>query len=157
MGRKVGLLVDSILVEIQVLDTDLFYGINEYKDALSFCTNVERKSYGMEQHNVVSKLANRNAGKLVLMNRELEMWAIYQSSLRADGIHIDNTKGHTWMNRVFQERLGLDELEMKLFNTGVLGAEEAANVRAMHLGSVQATAQALRGAHDQEQIQDGME
>ena len=71
------------------------------------------------------------------------------------------------MNRDFQERLGLHELEMKLFNTGVLGAEEVANVRAiftfvppsleMHLGSVQVTAQALRGAHDQEQIQDGME
>ena len=95
MGGNVGLLVDSILAEIPVFDTDHFPDTNEYKDALSFCTKVERKSYEMKQHNIVSKLANRKARKLMMMNRELEIWAMDQCSLRADGIHIDNTKGHT--------------------------------------------------------------
>ena len=45
--------------------------------------------------------------------------------MTTDGIHFDNIEGQAWLNRVFQERL--DELEVELFDTGVLTEEGALN------------------------------
>ena len=48
-----------------------------------------------------------------------------QASLTTDGIHFDSIEGQAWLNRVFQERF--DELEVELFDTGVLKEEGASN------------------------------
>ena len=47
--------------------------------------------------------------------------------LTTDGIHFDSIEGQAWawLNQVFQERL--DEMEVKLFDTGVLKKEETTN------------------------------
>ena len=59
------------------------------------------------------------------MDIEQELRAMDQARLITDGIHFDSIEGHTWINRVFQERL--DEMEVELFDTGVLKKEETAN------------------------------
>ena len=48
-----------------------------------------------------------------------------QARLTTDGIHFDSIEGQAWLNRVFQERL--DELEVELFDTGVLKEEGTSN------------------------------
>ena len=48
-----------------------------------------------------------------------------QPRLTTDGIHFDSVEGQAWMNRVFQERR--DELEVELFDKGVLKKEETTN------------------------------
>ena len=48
-----------------------------------------------------------------------------QARLTTDSIHFDSVEGQAWLNRVFQERL--DELEVELFDTGVLKEEGASN------------------------------
>ena len=48
-----------------------------------------------------------------------------QARLTTDRIHFDKIEGQAWLNRVFQERL--DELEVELFDTGVLKEEVALN------------------------------
>ena len=48
-----------------------------------------------------------------------------QARLTTDGIHFDTLEGQAWLNRVFQERI--DEMEVELFDTGVLKKEETPN------------------------------
>ena len=57
------------------------------------------------------------------MDIEHVLRAMHQSRLTTDGIHFDSIEGQAWLNRVFQERL--DELEVELFDTGVLKEEGA--------------------------------
>ena len=74
-------------------------------------------------------LASRNAGRKIPMDLEDELRALDQARFTTDGIHFDSIKGQGWMNRVFQYRL--DELEIEVFDTGVLRTEEATNVQAI--------------------------
>ena len=76
-------------------------------------------------NNILRNLASRNAGKMILMDIEHELRAMDQARLTTDGIHFDSIEGQAWLNRVFQERL--DELEVELFDTGVLKEEEASS------------------------------
>ena len=59
------------------------------------------------------------------MDIEHKLGAMDQARLTTDGIHFVNIEGQAWLNRVFQERL--DELEVELFDTGVLKEEGALN------------------------------
>ena len=61
------------------------------------------------------------------MDIEHELRAMDQARLTTDGIHFDSIEGQAWLNRVFQERF--DELEVELFDTGVLKEEGASNER----------------------------
>ena len=72
-------------------------------------------------NNILRNLANRNAGRMILMDIEHELRPMDQARLTTDGIHFDSIEGQAWLNRVFQERL--DELEVELFDTGVLREE----------------------------------
>ena len=74
---------------------------------------------------ILRNLASRNAGRLILMEIEHELRAMYQARLTTDGIHFDSIEGQAWLNRVFQERL--DEMEVQLFDTGLLMKEETAS------------------------------
>ena len=76
-------------------------------------------------NNILRNLATRNAGRMILMDIEHELRAMDQARLTTDGIHFDSLEGQAWLNRVFQERL--DELEVELFDTGVLKEEGASN------------------------------
>ena len=76
-------------------------------------------------NNILRNIASRNAGRLILMGIEHELRAMDQARLTTDGIHFDSIQGQAWLNRVFQERL--DEMEVELFDTGVLKKEETAN------------------------------
>ena len=70
---------------------------------------------------ILRNLASRNAGRMILIDIEHELRAMDQARLTTDGIHFDSIEGQSWLNRVFQERL--DELEVELFDTGVLREE----------------------------------
>ena len=72
-------------------------------------------------NNILRNLASRNAGRMILMDIEHELRAMDQARITTDGIHFDSIEGQVWMNRVFQERL--DEMEVELFDTGVLKKE----------------------------------
>ena len=61
------------------------------------------------------------------MDIEHELRAMDQARLTTDGIHFDIVEGQAWLNRGFQERLY--ELEVELFDTGVLKEEGASNER----------------------------
>ena len=76
-------------------------------------------------NNILRNLASRNAGRMILMDIEHELRAMYQARLTTDGIQLDSIEGQAWLNRVFQERL--DELEAELFDTGVLKEEGTTN------------------------------
>ena len=80
-------------------------------------------------NNILRKLARRNAGRVILMDIEYELRAMDQASLTTDGVHFDSIEGQACMNRVFQERL--DEMEVKLFDMGVLKKEETTNEPAL--------------------------
>ena len=80
-------------------------------------------------NNIMRNLASRNAGQMILMDIEHELRAMDQARLTTDGIHFDVIEGQAWLNRVFQERL--DEMEVELFDTGVLKKEETTNERAI--------------------------
>ena len=62
---------------------------------------------------------------MILMDIEHELRAMDQSRLATDGIHFDGMEGQAWLNRVYQARLG--ELEVELFDTGVLKEEGKSN------------------------------
>ena len=66
---------------------------------------------------------------MILMDIEHELRAMDQARLTTDGIHFDSIEGQAWLNRVFQERL--DEMEVELFDTGVLKKEEISNTPAI--------------------------
>ena len=76
-------------------------------------------------NNILRSLASWNAGRMILMDIEHELRAMDQARLTTDGIHFDSIEGQAWLNRVFQERL--DEMEVELFDTGVLKKEETTN------------------------------
>ena len=63
------------------------------------------------------------------MDIEHELRAMDQARLTTDRIYFDSIEGQTWMNRVFRERLG--EMEVELFDTGVLKKEETTNEPAL--------------------------
>ena len=73
-------------------------------------------------NNILRNLASRNVGRMILMDIEHELRAMDQARLTTDGIHFDSLEGQAWLNQVFQERL--DELEVELFDTGVLKEKE---------------------------------
>ena len=56
-------------------------------------------------NNILRNLASQNAGRMILMDIELELRAMDQARLTTDGIHFDSIEGQAWLNRVFQERL----------------------------------------------------
>ena len=62
---------------------------------------------------------------MILIDIEFELRAIDQARLTTDDIHFDSIEGQVWLNRIFQERL--NELEVELFDTGVLKKEGASN------------------------------
>ena len=76
-------------------------------------------------NSILKTLANRNVGLMILMDHENELRAMDQAILTFEGIHFDSIEGQAWMDRVFQERL--DEMEVELFDTGVLEKEETTN------------------------------
>ena len=76
-------------------------------------------------NNTLRNLASRNARRMILMDIEHELRAMDQARLTTDGIHFDSIEGQVWMNRAFQERL--DEMEVALFDTGVLKKQETTN------------------------------
>ena len=80
-------------------------------------------------NNIVRNLASPNAGRMILMDLEHELRAMDQARFTTDAVRFDSTERQAWINRVFQERL--DELEVELFNRGVLRREETANEPAM--------------------------
>ena len=85
-----------------------------------------RHNEGVVRWNIIlRKLASRNAGRMILVDIEHELRAMDQARLTTDGIHFDSIEGQAWLNRVFQERL--DELEVELFDTGVLKEEGASS------------------------------
>ena len=91
-------------------------------NARSLTASGRRHNEGvMRWNNILRNLANRNAGRMILMDIEHELRAMVQARLTTDGIHFDSIDGQAWLNRVFQERL--DELEAELFDTGVLKEE----------------------------------
>ena len=59
----------------------------------------------MRWNNILRNIANRNAGRMILMDIEHELRAMDQARLTTDGIHFDSIGGQAWLNRVFQERL----------------------------------------------------
>ena len=80
-------------------------------------------------NNILKNPASRNAGRMILMAIEHELRAMDQASLTTDETHLNSIEGHFWMNRVFQERL--DEMEVELFDTGVLKKAETMNEPAL--------------------------
>ena len=81
--------------------------------------------------NILRNLARRNAGRMILMDIEHELRAKDQARLTTDGNHFDSIEGQAWLDRVFQEPL--DEMEVELFDTGVLKKEEKANEQAISI------------------------
>ena len=73
-------------------------------------------------NNILRNLASRNAGRMILMDIEHELRAMDQARLTTDGILFDSIEGQAFLNRIFQERL--DEMEVVLFDTGMLKKEE---------------------------------
>ena len=63
------------------------------------------------------------------MDIEHELRAMNQARLTTDGIDFDSIEGQAWIDRVFQEQL--DEVEVELFDTGVLKKEETTNKPAL--------------------------
>ena len=95
-------------------------------NARSLTATGRRHNEGVVRWNNISRnLASRNAGRMILMDIEHELRAMDQARLTTDGIHFDSIEGQAWLNRVFQERL--DELEVELFDTGMLKEEGASN------------------------------
>ena len=76
-------------------------------------------------NNIKRNLASLNAGRMILMDIEHGLRAMNQAKLITDGIHFDSIEAQAWLNRVFQERL--NEMEVELFDTGVLKKEETTN------------------------------
>ena len=107
-------------------------------------------------NNIVRNLAGRNAGRIILMDLELELRALDQVRSTSDGIHFDSIEGQGLMNHVFQERL--NELEVEPFDTEVLKTEEATNVPVIwtfvfanlepRMGSVPAVPQVLQSSSE---------
>ena len=76
----------------------------------------------IRSNNILRNLASRNARRMIPMDIEHQLRAMDQARLITDGIHFDSIDGQAWLNRVFHERM--DEMEVELFDTGVLKKEE---------------------------------
>ena len=59
------------------------------------------------------------------MDIDHELRAMDQARMITDGIQFISIEGQAWLNRVFQEELG--EMEVELFDAGVLKKEETSN------------------------------
>ena len=77
----------------------------------------------MEQYS--KELGKSERWKYDLMDIGHELRAMERARLTIDVIHFDSIEGQAWLNRIFQERL--DEMEVELFDTGVLKKEETSN------------------------------
>ena len=75
--------------------------------------------------NKLRNLASRNAGRMIPMDIEHKLRAMDQVRQTTNGIHFDRIEGQAWMNRVFQEQL--DEMEVELFDTGLVKKEKTTN------------------------------
>ena len=76
-------------------------------------------------NNILRNVTSRIARRMIFMDIKHELRAMDQARLTTNGIHFDSIKGQAGMKRVFQERL--DEMEVELFDTGVLKKEETTN------------------------------
>ena len=95
-------------------------------NARSLTAAGRRHSEGVVRwNNFLRNLASRNAGRMILMDIKHELKAMDQARLTTDGIHFDSIEGQAWLNRVFQEQL--DQLEVELFDTGVIKEEGASS------------------------------
>ena len=94
-------------------------------------TEMRQNERVIRLNNILRNLASRNAGRMILMDLEHELRAIDKDRFTTDRIHFDSIKGQAWLNCVFQERL--DELEVELFDRGVLRREETTNEPALSL------------------------
>ena len=65
------------------------------------------------------------------MDIEHELRSMDEARLTTDGVQFDSLEGQSWLNRVLWERL--DEIEVELFDTGVLKKEENTNEPAISL------------------------
>ena len=102
-------------------------------------------------------LTSGNAGRMILMDLEHKLRAMDQARFNTGGIYFDSIEGQGWMNRFFQDQL--DELEVKIFDLGVLRVEEAVNEPAIStfvppnletsLGSVTAVPRVLQSSNEQ--------
>ena len=115
------------LAEIEVRGTDLLHRPDEHENINIDGKKAQQKV--IRWNNIVRNLASRNAGRMILMDLEHELRAMDKARFTTDGVRFDSMEGQVRMNRVFQERL--DELEVELFDKGVLRREETANEPAM--------------------------
>ena len=118
-----GVPIHYSLAEIQVRGTDRLHRTNEHENV-----DTDRRRHNEEVNrwnNILRNLASRNARRMILMDIEYELRAKDQARLTTDGIHFDSIEGQAWMNRVFKERLV--EMEVELFDTGVLNKKETTN------------------------------
>ena len=113
------------LAEIQKRGTDRLNRTREQENVDS--DTGRRHNEGVIRWNkIMRKLASRrNAGRMILMDIEHELRAMDQARPTTDGIHFGSIKGQACLNRVFQVRL--DEMEVELFDTGVLKKDETTN------------------------------
>ena len=118
-------LVDYSLAEVQLCGTDRLHCANEYKELDSSREKAQRRRGQVESY--LEESRKSECRKDILMDIEHELRAMNQARLTTDGIHFDSIEGQALLNRVFQERL--DELEVELFDTGVLKEEGASNER----------------------------
>ena len=98
------------------------------------------------------------------MDLEHEPRALDQARFTTDGIHFDSIEGPAWINRFFFQ-VRLDELEVELFDTGVLRREETMTEPALstfvppnietRLGSVAAKPQLPQSSSEPGQKTDG--
>ena len=77
-------------------------------------------AYGL--NSIMRNLPSPNAERMIRMDLEHELRAMDQARFTTDGVLFDSMERQAWMNLVFQERL--DELEVKLLDTGVPRGEE---------------------------------
>ena len=123
MGINHGVLVYYPLAKVQLRGTDCLYCADDHEDI--DCSGRRHNEGVIRWNNIPRNLASQNAGGMILMDIEHELRAMDQARLTSDGIHFDSIEGQAWLNKFFQERL--DELEVELFDTGLLKEEEADN------------------------------
>ena len=122
MGGNDGVPIYYSLVEIQRRGTVLTVSMSTTK----LTATGTRYNEGMIRwNNILKNLASRNAGRMILMDIEHELRAIDQARLTTDEIDFGSIEGPAWLNRVLQELL--DEMEVELFDAGVLKREETSN------------------------------
>ena len=76
----------------------------------------------MRWNNILRNLANRNAGRMILMDIEHELRAMDQARLTTDGIHFDSIEGTGLVESSLPRTVGMS-WKHELFDTGVLKEE----------------------------------